>query len=343
VEVQASLDPPTVIELELNVTTASKSVGGTFKESIESIRANAPFQYAAQNRMVTTADYSSLILRNYSQYISDIQTWGGEDDVRPDFGAVLTSIVFTDGLDQDVIDDIKDGIQDLVSQLAIASFRLKFVEPVITYIEARTEYQFNPRLTTLSQRAVSDLVDQAVTNYFLNNVGKFTQSFGRSNMLTRVDAVSPAVLSSAAAIKMQQRIDPRFTLAQSWNLQYPVPIAQPLPNVITAVSTLFVVNINGSSKTVRIQNADGSNILQLVDTSGIVVNDGIGEIVPDTGVVRIDSLVVQSVIGGARYIKISVIPANQATIAPLRNEILKFDENLSFSTAVRVATQYQES
>ena len=58
------------------------AVGGSSKEGIESIRKNAPFQYASQNRMVTAADYSALILKNFSTFISDIQSFGGEDASR---------------------------------------------------------------------------------------------------------------------------------------------------------------------------------------------------------------------------------------------------------------------
>ena len=45
-----------------------------------------PFQYAAQNRMVTAVDYSTLVLKNFGTLIKDIQAFGGQDALKPEFG-----------------------------------------------------------------------------------------------------------------------------------------------------------------------------------------------------------------------------------------------------------------
>src|SRR6056300_79019 len=72
-------------ELTLNVVTVSISASGSLKEPIESIRKNAPYMYATQNRMVTAQDYASLALRNFGNSISDIKAWGGEDNIPPKY------------------------------------------------------------------------------------------------------------------------------------------------------------------------------------------------------------------------------------------------------------------
>jgi hypothetical protein len=57
-------EPPGGVGLQRTpvVSTVSRSVGGGEKETLASIRRNAPFRYATQNRMVTYADYSTLLL-----------------------------------------------------------------------------------------------------------------------------------------------------------------------------------------------------------------------------------------------------------------------------------------
>ena len=192
----------------LNVVTLQKSVGGGVKESIESIRKKAPYQYASQNRMVTAEDYSSLILRNYSTLIKDIVSWGGEDALQPEYGAVYTSILFENDVSQLTKDATKLQILELAKQLAIISWNIRFADPVTTYIEMDTFFQFNPKLTDLTLNAVQAEVRDTITNYFNNTIGKFKQSFRRSNVLTDVDDVSTAVLSSRADIRMQQRFTP---------------------------------------------------------------------------------------------------------------------------------------
>ena len=196
------------ISSTLDVTTWSNSVGGKDKESVESIRQNAPFSYATQNRMVTAKDYSSIILKNYSGLIKDIISWGGENNVLAEFGAVYVSILFEDTVAQDTIDATKLAILDLAEQLAVVSFNLRFVDPVTTYIEVDTFFQYNPRLTDLTVNAISASVDTTVANYFTENTGRFDQSFRRSNMLSLIDESATAILSSRANVRMQQRIVP---------------------------------------------------------------------------------------------------------------------------------------
>lgn len=197
-----------VTGVDLNVTTVTTSVGGDVKESLESIRKNAPFQYATQNRMVTAADYSSLILRNYSTLIKDIKAWGGEDNLDPEFGAVYVSIDFEDDVTDLTQANTKQSILSLAEDLAVISFRLRFVDPVTTFIEVTNFFQFNPRLTSLTINAVQSDVLDILNNYFSSNTGGFDQAFRRSNLLTLIDESNPAILSSRAEIKMQQRFAP---------------------------------------------------------------------------------------------------------------------------------------
>ena len=180
-----------MLDITLSVSTVSNAVGGSSKEGIESIRKNAPFQYASQNRMVTAADYSALILKNFSTFISDIQSFGGEDALEPEFGVVFVSILFNDEVIESGQDtSVKEDILDLAEQLSVASFDVKFEDPIKTFIEVTTFFQFNDNLTTLSRNTIEGEVNVAISNYFTNNTGKFGQSFRRSNLLSLVDATS---------------------------------------------------------------------------------------------------------------------------------------------------------
>tara|TARA_R110000803_G_scaffold49535_1_gene103096 strand:+ start:7775 stop:9781 length:2007 start_codon:yes stop_codon:yes gene_type:complete len=196
------------IDAAINVTSIGNSVGGDVKETIESIRKNAPFQYATQNRMVTAGDYSSLILRNYSTLIKDIASWGGEDAVDPEFGAVNVSINFESNVSQDTITSTKESIRELSDQLSIVSFNLRFVDPITTFIELDTFFQFNPKLTDLTLNAIQDNVNNIIAQYFTVNTGGFKQAFRRSNLLTEIDESSAAILSSRSVVRMQQRFTP---------------------------------------------------------------------------------------------------------------------------------------
>ena len=319
----------------ISAATVTNSLGGDAKETNQSIRTNAPFQYATQNRMVTSDDYSSLVLRNFSTLIKDIKSFGGEDALKPEFGAVYMSIVYEDDVPASTKTTTQSSIQELVDQLSVVSFRLRFVDPVETFIETNTFFQFNSKLTTLSLNSITDSVNTAVRNYFSANTGKFGQAFRRSNVLTLIDEVSPAVLSSRMEVKMQQRIIPRLDAQNDFEQRFPTAIAAPDDVNYIVNSSSFVV----AGKNCKIRNKLNSNKLQVVTLDGVtVVVDNVGSYEAATGNLSLVGFKPNSIVGGVNYIKISVLPANQSAIAPVRQDILEFDEDPSFASAVIVTS-----
>jgi len=318
---------------DVTVTTQGNAVGGGERETAESIRKNAPFQYASQNRMVTHPDYSTLVLRNFSTLIKDIKTFGGEDALEPEFGVVFMSVLFNDDVPASTVTTKKQEIQDLAEQLSVASFELKFTDPVKTFIEARVFFQFNPRLTTLSRNTIQDNVQAAIDTYFSDTVGKFSQSFRRSNLLTDIDAVSPAVLSSRAEIFMQRRFTPSLTKIQDYKLRYPVAIAGTDDVNYRITSTAFTFK----DKACIIRNKLNTNKLEVYNQEdNIVIVDNVGSYTNDT--VEIVGLQVDGIIGGGSIIKLSAKPANESAISPLRQDILEYDADLSFTRVVDIDT-----
>ncbi|MEC7280173.1 MAG: hypothetical protein VXV98_09105, partial [Candidatus Thermoplasmatota archaeon] len=219
------------VNYTVSSTTVSNSFGGSPKESIASIRTTAPFQYATQNRMVTAEDYATLVQRNFGSLLNDISSFGGEDALKPEFGVIFLSLLFSDAVENDttsgetIKQTTKDGIVALAKDLSVASFDVKFTDPVQTFIETTVFFQFNPNLTTLAENAIKSQVQDVVSDYFSKNTGKFKQSFRRSNLLTLIDAVSPSILSSRCTIGMQQRITPTLTAISDYTLRLPQSIA----------------------------------------------------------------------------------------------------------------------
>lgn len=320
---------------DVTPVTIINSLGGAEAETMASIRKNAPFQYATQNRMVTAVDYSTLVLSNFGTLIKDIQAFGGEDALKPEFGVVFLSIVFNSDVTTDTVTTTKDSIRDLAKQLAVVGFDIKFEDPVTTFVETEIFFQFNPKLGSLSLTTVQDNVQTEITKYFTENIGKFNQSFRRSNLLNDVDEVDTAVLSSRANIKLQRRFTPTTNTLQDHTLRYPVGLAEPDDVNFIIKTTPFQFG----EKTCVIKNKLKSNKLQVIssDDDSVVV-DNIGSYNSATGVINIVGLNIASVIGADPFVKVSAIPANQSAISPLRNDILEYDQGPSFATGVVVTT-----
>lgn len=336
------------------VTMLSTTAGGGDKESIESMRKNAPFQYAAQNRMVTALDYSALILKRFSTFIEDIKSWGGEDDPKPDYGKVFTSIVWKEGLENSTIAGVRKDILALADDFSIVSFDLKFTDPVTTYISTETFFQFNPSLTGINSSTIRNNVERNIAKYFEENTGKFDQVFRRSNMLTEVDATDPSVLSSRSKTIMQRRILPLLNFEYNYEQTFPTAIQVPESTAEMSVySSLFTYKNqicfirNKLLDRVRLTEENAptqfrvgpSRALEVVTQSGRVLIENVGEYFPETGRVKITGLNVQNVPGGKNYIKLFAVPANQSVVVSELNNIIKFDPEESFTKAIVVETR----
>ncbi len=317
----------------VSVTTVSNAVGGGEKESIESVRKVAPFQYASQNRMVTAVDYSTLVLRNFSTLIKDIQSFGGEDALNPKFGTVYLSILFNSDVDATTVATTKDSIVDLAKQLSVASFNVEFEDPIKTFVETQTFFQFNPNLTTLSRNTIQDNVTDTIDTYFNNNTGKFNQSFRRSNLLTLVDNVSPAILSSRSDIKIQRRFTPTLTAIQDHTLRYATAIADTDDVNYVITSSAFTYK----NKTCILRNKLKTNKLEVFNQDDReVIVDNVGSYTGDT--VSIVGLQIDNFVGAETFIKVSAKPANESAVTPFRNDVLEHDKSNSFSRIVEVDT-----
>ena len=308
-------------------TTVSASGSGANKEELESIRKNAPYLYATQNRMVTAEDYSALILRNFSNVINDIKSWGGEDNIPAQYGSVFVSIDFSTD-DENVQLDTKTDITNLAKDLSVASFNVEFVDPLNTFLQLKVDFQWNPNLTNISQTAIESKVKTTMADFFADNLGEFDKVFRRSNLLTAIDESDPSILSSKASVEMQYRLEP-VPLQTSYTLYFPSSISEPDEAVYTITSQPFF--FNGSVCTLR--NVLDSNTMEILNNgTGQIEVDNIGSYSPSDGTITLVGFEPTLISGD--FIKIVATPANQATIAPQRNNILNYDETASIANAV---------
>ena len=313
----------------LTVTTVANSAGGDDKETIASIKANAPIAFATQQRLVTAEDYKALILENFSSTISDVVAWGGNDNVPPEYGVVFVSLNFKTGIADSIKTTVKNNIiSQLSDNLAIMSIDTKFTDPVNTFLEITTRFNLDPNLTGDTTQTVQNNVQTAINNYFTNNLSTFDSVFRRSLLLATIDDISPAILNSRMDIKIQQRWMPTLNSQTSTTINFPVSLADPDSTDRIVTSSAFT-DENGNIVTIR--NVEDSTKLETINSLGVVIKDNIGSYSPTTGVITLTGVEVSAYTGSA--IKISGTPANQSTIKPLRNYILNIDTDISTAVA----------
>ena len=313
----------------LAVLTNTASAGGSFREGIESIRQNAPIYFTSQRRMVTAEDYRGQILTNFNSFVDDVTTWGGADNDPPVYGRVYVSLKFKDDVDNATQQNVKARIiSELTDNFAIATIDTIYVDPVNTFLELSTTFNFDPDLTSRTAGSTQNLVQSTIQTFFANNLEKFGQVFRRSNLLTIIDDLDEAILNTKMEVKVQQRLTPSLGLTRSYNIYFPVPISVPDDKTYIISSTKFTVN----NISCVLRNRLSTTTMEVVDTSGNVVIDNIGSYNAAAGRIDLTGLNVTAFEGTA--IKISALPTNQSTIRPLRASLLNLDEEISKANAI---------
>ena len=312
----------------LSVATNSASAGGAFKESIESIRRNAPIAFSSQRRLVTAEDYRAQILANYGSYLDDVIAWGGHDNVPQIYGRVYAGLKFKSNIDATTQIEVKDDIiTELSDNLAIMSIDLEFADAVTTKLELSTFFNLDPDLTSLTAQAVENQVKNTINSFFNTNLKKFNKVFRRSSLLTVIDALDVAILNSRMEVKMQREQGIDIGQSLTYTINFPAAIAQ--PDDVNRILTSSLFTFNG--KDCLIRNVLNSNKLEIIDNDGAIQVDNIGSYDAGTGTVSLVGFNPTAL--QTPNLQISVVPANQSTIRPLRNFVLDIDNVKSIATA----------
>lgn len=317
------------IDYPLSVTTLTTSAAGDGKESIASIKRNAPLVFASQQRLVTADDYTAIIGQRFNQLIDDVISWGGEDNSPPIYGRTYVSINFYENIPEAVKTATKNTIATTISEnLAIMSIDTVFTDPAYTYLELRISFDFDPELTNLTLDTTQNNIKAAIASYFSTNLGKFNKSFRQSGLISTIDALSPAILNSSMTVKAQRRFNPTFSTIANYTVDFPFAIAAPDDRNYIVASSPFTYN--GQNCIFRNKLSDSK--IEVHDiVNDVILEDNVGSYNQNTGVITLTGFGGGITAYQGDSIKISVTPANQQTIKPLRNYILNVD--LALTTA----------
>ena len=285
--------------------------------------------FTSQRRLVTAEDYKAQILANYGSYLDDVTAYSGADSIPAIYGKTFIGLKFKTAVTADTQQSVKDLIQtELTDNMAIMSITTEYVEPITTFLSVTTTFNLDPDLTGSTSQSLETTVQNTINNYFTTNLGKFNKVFRRSNLLTVIDALDPSILNSKMAVSVKQSFVPTVGLSLAYTIIFPIALAEPDALFSTFISTQFTFN----SQSCQIKNNPGTTKLQIVADDGTIEVDNIGSYNNTSGAVTLTGFKPTAFEGSA--ITVSVTPANQNTIRPLRNYILEIDVATSSSRAV---------
>lgn len=295
---------------------SSKSSGGQFKESIDSIRLNAPRSYTTQQRAVTANDYKILITNAYTDTIQSVSVWGGEQNDPPMYGKIFISLDPKEG--QSITQQDKDNIvNNIIDPKGSISMLPVFVDPEYTYIGMRVGITYNPNLTTLSSAQINSAVNTAIRDHFNTELKQLNKNFYYSKLHNIINNSSESIISVNLVPYLQKRIRVNtFNLDANYSFTYNSRI-QPRE----MHSTWFDINVNGTKTKVRLEDVPDTGVIapEYNGTGRICVKDVAGNLVAyvgtldySTGKVTIQNMKVSALYNNETVIRVTTRPHDES-------------------------------
>ena len=316
---------------DITVATVSAASGGSEPESIQSIKLNAPLDYAAQGRAVTPEDYKAIIPKVYSNTKS-VQVWGGEDNSTAVYGRTYISIVPTAG---SITASAKETIvNDLKNTYTIASVTPVIVDPVTTFIRLSANFKYNKKNTTKTSETLVSNVTTALQNYDANTLQKFDGVFRHSQVTGLIDDVDSSILSNITTVKLSQFVTPTLNTSTKYELEFNNAVYNPHSGHASTeggVLSSTGFTISGDANEMFL-NDDGNGVIRMfyyTDGTTLTYKDeSAGVIDYNTGKVILNALNITSVsnVDGTASTKFRIVVTPSSTdVVAVRNQILQID------------------
>lgn len=296
-----------------SVTTTQVASGGADAESITSIKFNAPRNYIAQNRAVTSEDYKNQILSHFPQ-VESVAVWGGQDNVPPQYGRVFIS---AKPFGRDALNSIeKNHINEFLSKKrSVVSVQQVFVDPTILEIGVEVNAYFNPTTTTKTTGELYQSVKYSIDSY-ASELNVFESSFRFSKFSRMIDDSDASIVSNISKIYLSRAVTPNLGIYDRYQIELGNPIFAQEGSVRTSR-----IRIPLFETPVTIQNDDAGDLWVYSSIDGVTQKSTskIGHVNYSTGSIVIDSMRINSLFDPRFEFKI--IPASNDVI-PIRQNIL---------------------
>jgi hypothetical protein len=338
----SSFSSPTVIDgvTNITVTTVASASGGAEPESIQSIKLNAPLDYAAQGRAVTTKDYEVFVKRLFPT-TQAVSVWGGEDgsydsstgvSSTPEYGKVFISIKSTTGVDL-------TSAQKTNLVTALAPYKVASITPVVVDAETTSlilgiTIMYDSTSTTYTAPQIASLVSTTVSNYSDTSLETFNTPFRHSRLLGLIDNTDTSILNSVATVTLAKLFTPTLSTATDYRINFnnkfynPVSGYNSVDGGIIASTGFYLGSVTTTTYFFDDDGSGNLRIYYIISGTKTYTDNTAGTVDYVNGLITINQITMTGVAEvdgiGSTQIRITAIP-NSFDVTPVRNQILEID------------------
>jgi len=314
----------------VTISTTSAAQGGVEGETNDSIKLNAPLQYAAQERAVTSTDYETLVKSIYPNALS-VSAWGGEDDETPRYGIVKIGIKAASG--STLTETTKQDIVNKLKPFNVASVVPQIVDPEITSVILTSTVKYNTSATTKSSDTLKSEIISSLTDYNTNTLQKFDAIYRHSKVTGLIDDVDNSILSNITTVKIRKSFTPTISSSTKYAIYFRNALFNPHAGHNKAAGGILSstgFKVTGNDNEMFFDDDGNGNVRRYFLSSGIrtYANETQGTINYTTGEIILNSLNVASIsnIRGATstLIEMTITPLSN-DVVPVRDQIVEID------------------
>ena len=337
----SSFSAPSTIDgvSDISLLTVANASGGSEPESLNSIKLQAPLDFASQGRAVTADDYA-VYARKLFPNTQAVSVFGGEDgsfdpstgvSSVPEYGKVFISIKSTTGLN--LSDAQKSQLVSDFAKFKVASITPVIVDPETTFIILNVTFNYDSTSTTKEKTELETLVNTTIQNYTDTDLEDFNRPFRYSKLTGLIDQTDTAILSNITTVTLARFVTPTTTAATAYTLNFNNPFFHPHDGHnadaggIIASTGFFIES--GSTEYFFDDDGKGNlRIYSLVAGVRTYLNSQAGTVDYTNGVIKINSVQITSVSNvdgsSSTQFRITVLPDSN-DIIPVRNQLLEID------------------
>ena len=328
---------------DVTITTESNSQGGSVHESSNSIKFNAPLQYAAQDRAVTATDYETIVKSIYPNALS-ISAWGGEDDETPQYGVVNISIKAKSG--STLTDTTKADIVTQLKPFNVASVRPVIKDPETTSVLLTSNVKYDAKATAKTADTIRADIITSLSSYNSENLQKFDSVFRFSKITGLIDNTDDSILSNITTVKIRKSFQPILLTSSKYNIYFRNALYNPHSGHMASTGGILSSSgfkIDGNDNECFFDDDGAGNVRLYYMSSGVksYLNLTQGTIDYGTGAITLNSMNIAAIsnIDGvaSTVIELTVTP-NSNDVVPVRDQIVEMD--ISNSTITVTADSF---
>jgi hypothetical protein len=203
-----------------NVTPVLAASQGKDRETISSIKFQAPKAFAAQGRAVSKNDYITAVQQNSLGISFDaVSVWGGEENVPPVYGQVFIAMKPAGAYDL-TINQKELILTDVLKPISVMTVEPVIVDPDYTYIQVSANVVYSSSKTTLSSGSLQAGIRNSIYNYSATNLNTFNSTFSSYDLLTTINSYDKSIVSSDFTINVQKKFYPTLGSSTDYNLYF---------------------------------------------------------------------------------------------------------------------------